>query len=318
MNIKTNTVTLLFLMFVILSCQNQIKVDQEMKQLNQDSLNLRETVAEKKNFFLYYWGGMTTTEFREVNKILSSDRKLAYYKNEDKYYYKMTPNCSSEFYPYFEDGRLYAITLEASECIYKLFKEKYNLPPLKTITYVEQSTWGNNPEYDPVMTYFDNNNKLRNLPNAFRDNFNLTSLNNSKDSGPSSREMLVLQQDSISVKTENSNILIYQKFRQDPILAGGMKYSLQISPEIYKYYQTSSEVDDLRGGGFNDHRLTDILNRNSRFRKLLPYTESIIYVKYIPLEYNNKIKMDNEAKERSDKQKRIQQIKAEKEAINDI
>ncbi len=97
-----------------------------------------------------------------------------------------------------------------------------------------------------------------------------------------------------------------------------MKYSLEISPEIHKYYQTSSEGDDLRQGSFNDNKLNDILKRNSRFRKLSLYTENVIYIKYVPVEYKHKRKMDDEAKSRFDKQKRMKQIKAEMEAINDI
>ncbi|RTY76704.1 hypothetical protein EKM05_09530 [Flavobacterium sp. GSP27] len=312
MNKTTNTLLLLFLAVFILSCQNNKKVHTEVKQVNQDSLKLREIIAQKKKFFLQYWGGMTTSEFREVNKFLVSEGKLSHINEQDKYYYQVE-NCGTEFYPYFADGRLYEITLSASECLYKLFQEKYKLPALKKITYQEKSVWEDNPKYSPAMSYLDENNKLIRLPNAFIDSSNLAGLKDEENKGISS-EMYVLQQDSISVKTSTADIIISQHLEQSQIHKPSIEYSLDKSPEMAKY-RKSDEGDKMLGGLFATKQ-SSFINTNSRFRKVIPNTENIIYIRYISTEYKHKRKLDNDKND--EQQKLLKQKKAENEAIKEI
>lgn len=311
----TNTFLLLFLAVLVLSCENHKKVRQEAKLVNQDSLKLREIIAQKKKFFLQYWGGMSTSEFREVNIFLVSDGKLSYINEQGKYYYRVE-NCETEFYPYFEDGRLYQITLSASECLYKLFQEKYKLPALKKITYEEKSVWEDNPDYNPTMSYRDENNNFVVLPNAFIDNYNLASIKYDDNGGASSREMYVLQQDSISVKTATADIIISQHFEQSQLYQPIITYSLEKSPEMSRY-RKSTEGDKKLGGLFATKQ-SSFINTNSRFRKVSPYTENIIYIKYIPTEYKHKRKLDNDKNKSVEQQKLLKQKKAENEAINEI
>ena len=315
MNKTTNTLLLLFLAIFILSCENHKKVYPEVKQVNQDSLKLREIIAQKKKFFLQYWGGMTASEFREVNNILISEGKLSHIKEQDKYYYQVE-NCETEFYPYFEDGRLYEITLSASECLYKLFQEKYKLPALKKITYEEKSVWEDNPEYSPVMSYLDENNKLIRLPNAFIDSYSLANIKYEDNSGASSRQMYVLQQDSISFKTPTADIIISQHFEPSQIYQPIITYSLEKSPEMSKY-RKSVEGAKMLGGLFATKQ-SSYINTNSKFKKVSPYTENIIYIRYIPTEYKNKRKLDNDTDRKNEQQKLLKQKKAENEAIKEI
>ena len=310
----TNTLLLLFLAVLVLSCENHKKIHQEVKLVNQDSLKLREIIAQKKKFFLQYWGGMTTSEFREVNNFLVSEGKLSHINEQDKYYYKVD-NCATEFYPYFADGRLFEITLSASECLYKLFQEKYKLPPLKKITYQEKSVWEDNPEYSPAMSYLDENNKLIRLPNAFIDSSNLAGLKDEENKGISS-EMYVLQQDSISVKTPTADIIISQHLEQSQIYKPSIEYSLDKSPEMARY-RKSAEGDKMLGSLFATKQ-SSFINTNSRFRKVIPNTENIIYIRYISTESKNKRKLNNDKNKSDEQHKLLKQKKAENEAINEI
>ena len=311
----TNIFLLLFLAVLVLSCENHKKVHQEVKLVNQDSLKLRKIIAQKKKFFLLYWGGMSTSEFREVNVFLLSDGKLSHINEQDKYYYRVE-NCETEFYPYFEDGKLYQITLSASECLYKLFQEKYKLPALKKITYEEKSVWEDNPDYNPTMSYRDENNNFVVLPNAFIDSYSLASINYEDNSGASSREISVLQQDSISVKTATADIIISQHFEQSQIYQPIIEYSLDRSPQMSKY-RKSTEGDKMLGSLFATKQ-SSYIKTNSRFRKVFPYTENIISIIYIPTEYKHKRKLDNEKNKSDEKQKLLKQKKAENEAIKEI
>lgn len=311
----TKTLLLIFLAVFILSCENHKKVHQEVKLTNQDSLKLREIIAQKKKFFLQYWGGMTTSEFHEVNKFLVSEGKLSHINEQDKYFYKVE-NCETEFYPYFADGRLYEITLSASECLYKLFQEKYKLPPLKKITYQEKSVWEDNPDYNPVMSYLDENNKSIRLPEAFVDHYNITDLKHEESNNVTSREMYVLQQDSISVKTATAEIVISQHFEQSQIYQPIIDYSLENSQEMSRY-RKSAEGKKMLGGLFATKQ-SSFINTNSRFRKVTPNTENIIYIRYISTESKNRRKLDDDANRKNEQQKLLKQKKAEKEAINEI
>lgn len=311
----TNTLLLLFLALLLLSCENHKKVQPQVKKVNEDSLKLREIIARNKKFFLQYWGGMTTSEFREVNGILISEGKLSHLKEQNKYFYKVE-NCEAQFYPYFEDGRLYGITLSASECLYKLFQEKYRLPALEKTTYQEKSVWEDNPDYNPVMSYVDENNKLIRLPKAFVDSYNLATIKYEGNSGVGSREMYILQQDSISVKTPTANILISQHLEPSEIFQPFIEYSLENSPEMSKY-RRSMEDDKMLASLFATKQ-SSFINTNSRFRKLSPHTENIIYIRYTSTEYKQKRKLDNDKNRSNEQQKLLKQKKAENEAINEI
>jgi len=128
--------------------------------------------------------------------------------------------------------------------------------------------------------------------------------------------MYILQRDSISVKTPTADIIISQHLEQSQIYKPSIEYSLDKSSEMARY-RKSAEGDKMLGGLFATKQ-SSFINTNSKFRKVTPNTENIIYIRYISTESKNKRKLDNHADRKNEQQKLLKQKRAENEAINEI
>lgn len=131
---------LLTLASVFLSCDNGEK--EQNKEVTQKALEenfrneLERKMKSKEKLFLSFWEGMSSDEYHAVSEELIEEGVL-YRIATGGLRYK-TGTCSDVIVTSdYESGKLTAINLKGGECLYSLYKRKYDLPNLTNRTYSE-------------------------------------------------------------------------------------------------------------------------------------------------------------------------------------
>ena len=181
--IRFKILLLIFVMQFSLGCDNKqrnTEIPKKIDTLNVSNLIFEKNLKEKPKLFLKFWSGMTHKEFEKVVTILIDENVLSatesYQPSENtpiKYYsniiFHASDNSYINLYGDFDNDKLRSIKMYDINCLYDLYNEKYKLPPLEYKLLIDSEYIENNPKYQPVFFYTDDNNNYVQLPDAFYD-----------------------------------------------------------------------------------------------------------------------------------------------------
>lgn len=106
-------------------------------------------LKNEPKIFLKFWDGMTHKEFLKVKDLLVKENVLKDQVITGAY---ITGTCvPSDMKPIFENDKLVSIELLGRECLYSIFKEKYDLPDLIERKYFKSNLNNNNTKTDTRM-----------------------------------------------------------------------------------------------------------------------------------------------------------------------
>lgn len=225
--------------------ENSNKTIQPNKEINADSIFQKKLEAEPK-LFLEFWPGMSHDEYDKVKSLLIEQKKLGIGLDpnfgSERLRLIASDNCYADVFGEFANNKLKSIKLNNINCLYAIYKEKYNLPPLLEKSSIEQTYIENNPNYKPQFFYEDFNNKQVTLPDAFYDKkrsldkgrIYLKNSNNSNALTILPKTVYVLSENPIIV--ENQNIVL--KIEQTKKKYENTEYSLWKSERIKNYFKT--------------------------------------------------------------------------------
>ncbi|MBG7611212.1 hypothetical protein IU405_03025 [Polaribacter sp. BAL334] len=301
---------MIILYFFLQSCKTEKKND---KPLNLDNKQFKtiiskptfeEKLKKEPKLFLKFWSGMTEYEFQKVVDILNEENILS-----GKYKYGSTismnsnifnpikflinENCYCNIYPNFDSSnvpKLVSIELldltAYSNCLYRLYKEKYGLPSLLTKSEIDSEYVENNPNYSPKMSYTNENNELVFLNEVFNDK--ISSIKNIKQiqkENYSTSNLTYLLSENPIIINKDSNVIVIS---QDKYEFKSYIYSLEKS-QAFKNYQKDISIVNF---SFNKwlHE-SKFIETNSKLRTVSLKSEYRINAIYMSIhEYNNKIK----------------------------
>ncbi|UGS24890.1 hypothetical protein [Flavobacterium channae] len=255
---------------------------------------------------------MTQEDFDRVVNVLVKDKVL---ENDNliNLYYRVSADCKIELEPIFYKEKLKEIKLINAECIYPLYKEKYNLPDLKRKNYTDYEYIENNPDYFPVMLYQNDKNEIVNLPDAFYDKNNflpkgktikLKVENNFSQGMLPNTPLIVFKDDIVIVFDQEIIKSVYDTY----------SYSLENSKEIREYKLTTKGNEGLMGFG----KESKYLISNSKLRTVSINSSVLIKIIYKSKEdYEEEIKQEEAIKNDALKNERVNSEKRSS-VLNDI
>ena len=271
--------------------------------------NLSNDLKDKPKLFLKFWKNMTKQEFDTVSKILVNEKILELENYASLYY--LTPKCRVKLNPTFENDSLQGIELSNANCLYELYKEKYNLPEFSERAIVQRRYIDKNPEYNPSMSYISDKGEVK-LPECFIDKSSYSV--SGKQTLPideSEAKEKVLPKSPIVIKKDDNVIIFRQTFYEIP--SPTITYSLQLNPEMKKFQDEKPLSSVLEYGKF--------ISKNSKYKIEEILSSSVITITYKSLEnYNKNIDKESERnqilkqkleREKQEKQKRIESVKNE-------
>lgn len=124
---------ILFFLILVSSCKNNNSSEpiSESNKKEVDGKELKDLnwkLANEPKIFLKFWEGMRIREYTEVMKLLVENKTLEDVGIFGAYRTGACPPAIMN--PIFEDNKLVRLEVNGGECLYSLFKEKYNLPSL--------------------------------------------------------------------------------------------------------------------------------------------------------------------------------------------
>jgi hypothetical protein len=325
--IKLKILILIFVLHFLSGCDKKQKNNRVQEQTiedtrNKDSTNdpklfFEKNLKEKPKLFLKFWSDMTFDEYKKVVEILIDENVLTGIKSYSPYssgtdvytYYSdikfiASDKCYLNLYGHFDKDKLKNIKISGIECIYDLYKEKYNLPPLKYKLLIENEYIENNPNYQPKFFYEDDNNKLVKLPDAFYDRSSkLEKGRVYKNKSTISKAKTFMLEKSPLVIEKDGVVIIFEHFKNDYKTE---RYSLEESESLNNYFKTDE-------GSITKNWMNNKLRfiyTNSVLRTVSVGSTYSIKVTYMSTnEYNkelnkiDKIKKDSLEKEEKKKEK---------------
>lgn len=303
---------LLIFCFPQISCETKSKKIENKKIVitNNNDLIFKKNLNDKPKLFLKFWSNMSKNDFYKVVEILVKDKTMV---NQSfiNLYYIVNDNCKVQLNPIFENQTLKEIELSNITCLYPLYGEKYNLPPLKKKNYTDFAYLENNPEYSPIMSY-EKNNETINLPDAFYDRNSFLPKGETIPLKPIGMTESMLFESPIIV--DKGNVIMI--FDQEIIKSEGdfNRYSLEDSKEILNYQATAKGFQGL--GLFGDEH--KYLITNSKLRTVSVNSSVLIKVTYKSIDdYKTEIEKEEKLKNYNLKQNK-ENLKRQNSARNDI
>jgi hypothetical protein len=274
---------------------NQVK--QSAEELFTDALK------SKEKFFLTFWEHMTQDEYYKVVELLKEEGKLGLNDSFKTVY--NAGSCKVVLEPEFENRLLKSLTLEDAVCIYELFQKKYSIEPLQIKVYNDYRYIENNPDYQPVLDYFDGKVTKR-LPAAFYDDGQRLVSNRIiklEVNNDFNNRVLYLAQAPIEVNSENAIIVVDQEVFENK----NYTYSLDNSDKMREYRRLNYEGGSLGifGKEFNS------IKSNSVTREVTKSSSYAIRISYYPKSTYVEAKRLN--KQRLKSKQRSQEVKIEEE-----
>lgn len=276
------------------------------KQKEQEEKSFNDKLQNASKIFLKYWEGMTYEEYNKVSKLLMEEGVIEEH-TYTVYKYKVG-DCNVHITPIFKNDLIYGIKLSNDiECIYPLYKEKYNLPDLVEKSTTKEFYRENNPYYSPRYT-FSVGNKIYNLPDCFNDNSFFVEGNSRvylDDDYDYTKKFLI----SDSLLIENKSTVI--KFKQTyfdittSIPNNYYTYSLR---EKENFYNCTSYFNEIGVDMFSvDGIIYENVKSNSKTR-----TWRRVVIPVITIEYLSKNEYSKEVEKARNKIQTIQNKKEEK------
>lgn len=325
--IKLKILILIFVLYFLSGCGKKQKNNRVPEQTientrNKDSTNETElffekNLKEKSKLFLKFWSGMSFNEYKKVVEILIDENVLTGEKsympstsgtNDYTYYsdikFKASDECYLNLYGDFDKDKLKSIQISGIECIYDLYKEKYNLPPLRYKLLIENEYIENNPNYQPKFFFNDDNNNRVQLPDAFYDRSSkLEKGRVYKNKSAISKAKTLMLEKSPLVIEKDGVVIIIEHFKKNYKTE---RYSLEDSESLKNYFKT--DEGSITKNWMNNK--LEFIYTNSVLRTVSVGSTYSINVTYMSKnEYNkelnkiNKIKKDSLEKEEKKKEK---------------
>lgn len=292
--------------------ENKVVNTHQVKQSAEELFT--EALKSKEKFFLTFWENMTQDEYYKVVELLKEEGKLGFNDSFKTVY--NAGSCKVVLEPEFENRLLKSLALEDAVCIYELFQKKYSIEPLQNKEYNDYRYIENNPDYQPVLQYFDGKVTKR-LPAAFYDDGQRLEPNRIiklEVNNNLNNRVLYLAKAPIEVNSENAIIVVDQEVFENK----NYTYSLDNSDKMREYRRLNYEGGSLGifGKEFNS------IKSNSVTREVTKSSSYAINITYYPkktfLESKRLNDQKSKAKQRSENEKIEEEKKRKTNAIDEI
>ena len=266
---------LLFLSMLMYSCQEIKKQDVVKTQIDL----FKQDLKNKPKYFLSFWGNMTTSEYNKVERLLINEGKFDvfghYLIGTNKFDYEPIIDHHTENITGIRLNRI-------NKSFYKLFEDKYNLPPLVEKSTISAIYIETNPLYAKPDTedFYAKGNYIRDLEvSNFLETYNLDPNNYKYQS--------LAEPLYFDIKTEKANIkvseFIYTQIGSSKLITPSMgdKYEPTQTKVYFFKSEPYFEALDSKDWRVSKERIIVILEKRD------------IYIEYYPPNYLNE-KSDSE------------------------
>jgi len=292
------------------------------KQKEQEEKSFNDKLQNASKIFLKYWEGMTYEEYNKVSKLLMEEGVIEEH-TYTVYKYKVG-DCNVHITPIFKNDLIYGIKLSNDiECIYPLYKEKYNLPDLVEKSTTKEFYRENNPYYSPRYT-FSVGNKIYNLPDCFNDNSFFVegkSRVNLEDDNLHKEKFLV--RDSLIIDN-NYTVIKFKQFYYDfnsniPDNRKSDFYTYSLQENLSNFIKCTDYFDEIGVYGISAGKvINECVKTNSKTRVWRRVVTPVITIEYLSKkEYNKEVEKERN-KMQTIQNKKIDNAKRTQEAYDEI
>lgn len=310
----------IIILFLLASCGEKKKSSELEKLETKTNVNEpTQTSLKKEKLFLDFYSGIGHDEYQKIAEKLVSENKLEK-RNYIDFYYNYKSDCKVKIEPIFENEILTKVVLKDADCIYPVYKEKYNLPELIEKPHIDYSWIENNPDYDPKYSYKTELGATIVLPDAFRDESQSLPPTERIKIDPKTDNLFgmkkfMLQNPPLVVKNGKTVIYINQEITKDLSTQTHYSYSLDNSKKLQAYRLTTKGkkgLDPLFG------KENQFIQTNSKLRRADKTSTCRIDIAYMLREDYEKMELEIRQKEKTELENKKSFEENKKERLNSV